>query len=954
MSELVVIRHRRTSTDIEEGQQELENPVAAKRLATVPSSAVAPSEDVKAGEDQQGAGAPAEETRTPAEAEQSQRGALGHYSSSAAASGSLRILKSYGSHSATLTESVLEERKKNQQGSIQVRAVAMHDAKKIDAKARHRDIFNIAVTVVAMFLVLLIMCFHSPLVLSAVQKSVTAWKQLQHFAVEEFFGLRIGEVVFIQLLGSIALVISVGFLVRLCGYKRAVHISRTIELHWDNIDSEIRMKSKASPGPNSPGGASGLPPLDEHELQLKKISPYPEWMGDTLGPMSVAVHRFYNKFSFTGEYFFEKEGLLAVFSIVLQTLRLEEHGESGVQIEALYVFAVFIFLRSLLPIMLLRTSSEHVLLIHVYVVLKFILNVFFSYFALVYMLSLLIKESQVKPDPENINRQRRVFTANTITAVQNALMSGNGDAWKALVAIASGFLPLLFTFSDLVDLDQVNILSTVAALERIELKFYLTSSKWRSVGVVLIMVAGTTSLVLSLIGITGAACTSEDWKRICPYPAHVISVGLSQSINRFDDRFRSCPCSIAELVKSPANSTLTLPVIFDKHSQYLQGFYAQQSTIPAIPCVPASLKVLAVNDIGLENMACDYDAGQQYGKALMYLEIGSSPKLADITAIEGFTTLKVMELGNTNVSDIRPISKLTSLVSLFIYSSKIQDISPLEKTTKLRQLGLAQNFITDITPLSKLTDLSRVMLKRNKIADLASLSHLKQLKTLHVGPYVTDLTPLQDLAELSEIDLSFNLELRDISPLKSLPISFLNLQFTDVEDISPICTDKMAESLVFMFLANASITSVPSELSKMTSLMVLDLGNNELEAIPGGEAMASNFKSLRAGIGMDGNDKFCPPTGGSTGAADPASSGLSKCKGNYRAGFVLDMAGSPAIEACRNCTKRCARPCGSGMEGNGIHDTSCDACGGGDGGDRLASGTYVYHILPEYGPTFLS
>ena len=35
-------------------------------------------------------------------------------------------------------------------------------------------------------------------------------------------------------------------------------------------------------------------------------------------------------------------------------------------------------------------------------------------------------------------------------------------------------------------------------------------------------------------------------------------------------------------------------------------------------------------------------------------------------------------------------------------------------------------------------------------------------------------------------------------------------------------------------------------------------------------------------------------------------------------------------------------------------DTSCDACGGGDGGDRLASGTYVYHILPEYGPTFLS
>ncbi len=123
------------------------------------------------------------------------------------------------------------------------------------------------------------------------------------------------------------------------------------------------------------------------------------------------------------------------------------------------------------------------------------------------------------------------------------------------------------------------------------------------------------------------------------------------------------------------------------------------------PLKSAPLKVLWLNGCPVE------DLSPLEGKQLDELN------LCD-TALENLNTVKTMKLGtlwmrNTKVQDLAPIAE-HGLVSLDVQGSSINDLSSLVKMTSLKRLNISQTDVTDLTPLGKL-ELNRLIFSPEKI-----------------------------------------------------------------------------------------------------------------------------------------------------------------------------------------------------------------------------------------------
>ena len=131
--------------------------------------------------------------------------------------------------------------------------------------------------------------------------------------------------------------------------------------------------------------------------------------------------------------------------------------------------------------------------------------------------------------------------------------------------------------------------------------------------------------------------------------------------------------------------------------------------------------------------------------------------------------IKVLDLGNREITDISALASLTNLESLDLKDNNITDINALANLTKLERLWLDRNNITDISPLADMKRLQKLYISGNQIKDINTLSNLISLEYSDLRRNnIKDITPVSNLTSLDRIWLDGNI-VTDFAPLDSLP-----------------------------------------------------------------------------------------------------------------------------------------------------------------------------------------
>lgn len=101
-----------------------------------------------------------------------------------------------------------------------------------------------------------------------------------------------------------------------------------------------------------------------------------------------------------------------------------------------------------------------------------------------------------------------------------------------------------------------------------------------------------------------------------------------------------------------------------------------------------------------------------------------------------------------------------------------EDIEVLKYCTDLRALDIGHQAITDLSVIGEhLTELRVLIIADNKVTDLTPLSNLRHLHYLEFFVNrVSDLSPLAECRELVDLNLSYNYNIWDLSPLYELPL----------------------------------------------------------------------------------------------------------------------------------------------------------------------------------------
>lgn len=238
------------------------------------------------------------------------------------------------------------------------------------------------------------------------------------------------------------------------------------------------------------------------------------------------------------------------------------------------------------------------------------------------------------------------------------------------------------------------------------------------------------------------------------------------------------------------------------------------------------------------------------------------PQIDSLEPLRGMP-LRKLSINNANVSDLSPLAKMP-LEELLCDYTQVADLQPL-RGLKLKRLSCEWSKIKDLAPLAGMplvwlnagqtavADLSPLRgmplemldVGWSAVADLAPLAGLP-LRELDAGRNVSDLAPLrgmrlerlrvqgavEDLSLLAGMPLAqFEIysgatrQLRDISPLRGLPLKILSLRHTLVDDLSPI---------IGMPLEALEITRVwgPVNITDFTPLRGLRLRRIWLDEMP--------------------------------------------------------------------------------------------------------------------------
>lgn len=193
---------------------------------------------------------------------------------------------------------------------------------------------------------------------------------------------------------------------------------------------------------------------------------------------------------------------------------------------------------------------------------------------------------------------------------------------------------------------------------------------------------------------------------------------------------------------------------------------------------------------------------------------------------------------NIYITDFSPLATLTELEELDVSGcSNLASISFLQNLKKLRVLNAGITGITDLTGFPALQHLEVLNLKMNAIKSIDPLAVCGNLHDLVLWgcSSLVDVNVVQELRELRNLDLEFCSLIKDIKALKYLNnISFLNLNFVRVDDLSPIKDLTSLEIFSMDYGKNAS--AIISEenmayLEGLTKMKFLGLRNRGIKTL---------------------------------------------------------------------------------------------------------------------------
>lgn len=173
-------------------------------------------------------------------------------------------------------------------------------------------------------------------------------------------------------------------------------------------------------------------------------------------------------------------------------------------------------------------------------------------------------------------------------------------------------------------------------------------------------------------------------------------------------------------------------------------------------------------------------------------------------------------------------------------NQKIEDNGGLDpgvyELTQLNLLRVSRSPLTSLaSDIGHLTNLTNLILQGNKLESLPeTMGNLEKLKLLDVSENcLTSLPP--GLANLSSLT-TLNVNINRISVLpnfeKCVNLAILNVGQNCLTEFPDICHDSLAH-LADVMLADNEICGIPSNITVLPSLKVLDVGNNTIKIVPG-------------------------------------------------------------------------------------------------------------------------
>jgi serine/threonine protein kinase/Leucine-rich repeat (LRR) protein len=169
--------------------------------------------------------------------------------------------------------------------------------------------------------------------------------------------------------------------------------------------------------------------------------------------------------------------------------------------------------------------------------------------------------------------------------------------------------------------------------------------------------------------------------------------------------------------------------------------------------------------------------------------------------------------------------------------------------------------VADISPLRVLTGLEWLRVSHTQVADLSALKNMKKLRELqcHNCP-ISDLTPLQGLPVLTILELfnSTGGKITNLTPLRGMPLSYLNLTGQPVSDLSALRFMPDLRRLVLENLPVSDLSLTPLKGLKVEEMAIKGTKFSDMEAIktlplwklamddrPGREELYRSMKGLK-------------------------------------------------------------------------------------------------------------
>ena len=144
----------------------------------------------------------------------------------------------------------------------------------------------------------------------------------------------------------------------------------------------------------------------------------------------------------------------------------------------------------------------------------------------------------------------------------------------------------------------------------------------------------------------------------------------------------------------------------------------------------------------------------------LYDLLADERDISDLSGIQHFTGLHILNLANNDITDISLLESLTKLEQIHISQNNISDVSPLSSLVNLEWLRLDYNDITDIVPLANLVNVNELDLRHNAIVDISALEGLTRFTRVGLSEnQIVDISPLVDnvgLGNADEVSLDLN------------------------------------------------------------------------------------------------------------------------------------------------------------------------------------------------------